>query len=276
MNRNVYFKFPIVVLSFFISNTSLAATPPSEVPSCDYTGPQAPRDIDSRKGKNRQVFSMAKKHEKLNLCNIHFHNSAEHKAEDFSIEVVGNGEGHGDGYACGISTELNEEELARPTRDICHGLMPGETIEVHWVHTSCQVAPGAGLGSCSSPTCANPELRVETQVFTLVNDSTALDFNEFDLAEDKVNGRYQAKMLPYNTGTPVQFLGSTTGTSYDNVNTCSPLQVTWSVRPRCAKLDINSLAKWCEGNVFSEDHAHGVRKLVTDPKLLSRIRRKDH
>ena len=53
---------------------------------------------------------------------------------------------------------------------------------------------------------------------------------------------------------------------------CSPLQVTWSVRPQCAKLDINSVGKWCESNEFSEDHAHGVRKLVTSPKLLSEIK----
>ncbi len=28
---------------------------------------------------------------------------------------------------------------------------------------------------------------------------------------------------------------------------------------------------WCKGSVFEEDHAHGVRKLVTNPKLLSYI-----
>lgn len=40
----------------------------------------------------------------------------------------------------------------------------------------------------------------------------------------------------------------------------------------CAKLDINSVAKWCESNEFEEDHAHGVRKLVTEPALLSEIK----
>jgi hypothetical protein len=44
------------------------------------------------------------------------------------------------------------------------------------------------------------------------------------------------------------------------------------VRPKCAKLDINSVGEWCKaGNVFEEDHAHGVRKLVTNPKLLAPI-----
>ena len=37
-------------------------------------------------------------------------------------------------------------------------------------------------------------------------------------------------------------------------------------------LDINSLGAWCKaGNVFAEDHAHGVRKLVTNPMLLAPI-----
>ncbi len=47
---------------------------------------------------------------------------------------------------------------------------------------------------------------------------------------------------------------------------------TLRVRTQCAKLDINSLGEWCKANVFKEDHAHGVRKLVTDPNLLSNIK----
>lgn len=266
--------FKLSALALSVALVSFSA-PAAFSAGCEKVGPQAPRDIDSAKGTNPQLFSLAKKSKKMNLCNIHFHNAAEHKAEDYSIKAIGDGHGHGDGWNCAMSEELTEEELAPPAQDICHGLKPGDTVEVHWVHSSCQIEPGAGLGSCLSETCANPELRVEAQVFTLVNDPTALDFNEFDLAVDKVDGRYQAKTLPYATGRPVLFTGSTTGPSYDNVNTCSPLQVTWSVRPKCAKLDINSLAQWCKGNAFDEDHAHGVRKLVTDPELLSRIRQHD-
>lgn len=32
-----------------------------------------------------------------------------------------------------------------------------------------------------------------------------------------------------------------------------------------------SLGEWCKANVFAKDHAHGVRKLVTNKKLLSVI-----
>ena len=86
-----------------------------------------------------------------------------------------------------------------------------------------------------------------------------------------VNGLHQPLSLPRSTGTPVEFLGSTTGPSY-NQSSCSPAQVTWSVRPQCEKVDINSLHKWAEGNVFKETKSHGVRELVTAPELLSPIK----
>ncbi len=76
-----------------------------------------------------------------------------------------------------------------------------------------------------------------------------------------MNGLHQAKSLPEGTGTPVTFIGSTTGPSFTQA-TCSPLQVTWSVHPQCAKLDINSLNAWAEkGNVFKEDHSHAFANL---------------
>jgi len=44
------------------------------------------------------------------------------------------------------------------------------------------------------------------------------------------------------------------------------------VRPKCAKLDINSLHAWAKrGNVFNENVAHGVRQIVTAPDLLAEI-----
>lgn len=239
--------------------------------ACEGFGPQTPRDIDSVKGSNKQIFTIAPDYKNMNLCNIHFHNNAEHKAKDFSI-FAGKGEhGHGGGYQCKMSQSLSKAELMPPKANACNGLKPGDTIEVHWVHSTCNVTPGKGLASCLSDSCANPDLRVETQVFTVVNDKSALNFNDLSYDGNMVNGLHQAKSLPQNTGKPVEFLGSTTGPSY-NEHTCSPMQVTWSVHPSCAKIDINSLGEWCKGNVFKEDHAHGVRELVTNPKLLSVIR----
>ncbi len=207
----------------------------------------------------------------MNLCNIHFHVNAEHKAKDFSIEAGESEHGHGGGYQCNDSSSLTEDELKDPAINNCGGVKPGDTIEVHWVYSSCDVQPGKGLGSCFSDSCGNPNLRVETQVFLVVNDISAINFNDLTYEGYILNGLHQAKALPTNTGNPVEFLGSTTGPKYSEEE-CSPYQVTWSVRPECTKIDINSLSQWCEENVFEEDHAHGVRKLVTNPDLLSEIK----
>lgn len=239
---------------------------------CSGFGPQAPRDIDNVKGENRHTFSMAPDYTQMNLCNIHLHESAEHKAKDFSIFAGEGHEGYGSGYKSNM--ELSKAELAAIGKPACkseHGdLQPGDTIEVHWVHSSADVTPGKTLGACLSEKNGNPDLRVEAQVFVLVNDKSALNFNDLGYGGNIVNGFHQAKSIPDNTGKPVLFTGSTTGPKYSDA-TCSPFQVTWSVRPQVAKLDINSLAQWCEANEFGEDHAHGVRKLVTDPLLLSEI-----
>ncbi|MGL5290897.1 MAG: delta-class carbonic anhydrase, partial [Vibrionaceae bacterium] len=81
------------------------------------------------------------------------------------------------------------------------------------------------------------------------------------------NGYYQALNIPNYTGTPIVYAGSTTGPAYNEKG--SPIQVTWSVRPKVEKTNIASVVGWLKNNAFDEDHAHGVRTLVIDPHLLS-------
>lgn len=234
---------------------------------CLESGPQTPRDITSAYGLNSIQFEKAPPAAAMNLCNVHTHTNAEHKGPGFSVFV--NDSDYG-GYACNDTANLTAAEL-EPAPGAYGNVKSGDTIEVHWVHTTCESSPGAGLGACVPQTCENPLLRVEAQTFLLVNDSGALDF--MDLAYDAPadGGRPQAKSIPRDTGTPIEFLGSTTGPGYTQ-STCSPAQVTWSVRPMCSKLDINSLHRWAEsGNVFEEMKSHGVRQLVTAPELLSPI-----
>ena len=234
-------------------------------------GPQAPRDIESKNGNNEINFSLAPESAQMNLCNIHFHKNAEHKGGEFS-EFAGNG--NGEGYQSGYTYtgNLSETEVSALDKQICPSshsqLYPGDTIEVHYVYSSAQVNPGPTLNSCLSESINNPELRVESQVFVVVNDNNALDFGELTQYGIK-NDVYQALSIPDNTGTPVLYTGSTTGPGYNE--TGSPFQVTWNVRPNVAKVDIETVGDWCEGNVFNEDHAHGVRNLVTNPDLLSNI-----
>lgn len=244
----------------------------AEVDLCLDAGPQTPRDITSVKGLNTVKFPMAPAYAEMNLCNIHTHTNAEHKGPGFSVLVNNTDSG---GYACNDADNLSEVELTDPMdgKGAYKGVKPGDTIEVHWVHTSCDITPGEGLGSCLSDTCTDPLLRVEAQVFLVVNDpENAYDFADIAYGNTVRNGKHQAKAIPDETGEPVVFRGSTTGPSYTQ-STCSPLNVTWSVRPQCARVDISSLHRWAaEGNVFNETKSHGVRQLVTAPELLSPIR----
>lgn len=239
-------------------------------------GPQSPRDLDSVAGDNNRSFEPAPAYAAMNLCNIHFHENAEHKGGDFTT-YAGNGDGHGYGSGFKYNGKLTDAELAHYDHKVGaseHGdLEPGDTIEVHYVHTTAKVEPGATLGSCLSEAIKNPQLRVETQVYVLVNDDSALNFVELTHHE-LVDGLHQATNIPANTGTPVQYAGSTTGPGYNESG--SPFQVTWSVRPEVAKVSISSVDTWLKGNTFDEDHAHGVRNLVKNPDLLSHIDGADH
>ncbi len=234
---------------------------------CVDMGPQTPRDISSTAGLNPVTFPLAPPASDMNLCNLHTHTNAEHRGPEFSVFVSDADDG---GYACDAAADLSEAELA-PAEGAYQGVEPGDTIEVHWVHTTCAAMPGEGLGACVPESCSDPLLRVEAQVFLVVNDPDALDFTDMAYGGNVVDGLHQARMIPATTGEPVVFRGSTTGPSYDQ-STCSAAQVTWSVRPQCARLDINSLHRWAEqGNVFNETGSHGVRQLVTAPELLAPI-----
>jgi len=235
-------------------------------------GPQSPRDIAAKAGKNARSFAPAPAYQAMNLCNIHFHTNAEHKGGDFT-KFAGNGDGHGGETGFVYSGKLSSVEKTKLANDVCvsahGGLNAGDTVELHYVHSSAQVTPAPTLSACLSESMSNPQLRVEAQVFVLVNDAKAADFNKF-VELGQRNGYQQALNIPTNTGTPVQYAGSTTGPAYNEKG--SPLQVSWSVRPKAIKVSAQSVGKWCEGNVFKEDHAHGVRNLVTDVKLLSQIK----
>ena len=234
-------------------------------------GPQSPRDIDDPAGANRLAFSLAPPSASMNLCNIHFHESAEHRGRNFS-RYVGNGDGAGAGTGYRYSGELTEAELAPLDGPVGEGrygsLEPGDTIEVHYVHTTAATSPGPTLGACLSEATQNPQLRVETQVYVLVNDPSAGDFTEL-AAVERVDGFHRAPNIPSDTGTPVEDAGSTTGPGYNEAG--SPLKVTWSVRPEVAKVHVATVGAWLEDNVFEETGAHGVRNLVTNPALLSPI-----
>ncbi len=233
--------------------------------ACDQAGPQAPRDIQNPAGTNAIRFSKAPPASEMHLCDIHFHKYAEHRASGYT-ELAGKGDHRG--YICNgshpvVNTSQGHGEGHSHQANGCPGIAPGDTIEVHWVFTTCDVAPAPSLGSCFSEACRNPELRVEARVFLLTDDGSGENFLDYRAGTGKL-----PKALE-----PVEYIGSTTGPGY-NDGTCSPYQVTWRVSSACTPLEISSVQFWCETdhNPFHENHAHGVRRLVKDPALLAPIK----
>jgi hypothetical protein len=235
-------------------------------------GPQSPRDLTIKRGLNKRVFVAAPPLNQMNLCNIHFHKNAEHRGGQFTT-FAGAGDGHGFETGYKYSGKLRGTESKRLDAEVCAGehggLQVGDSIELHYVHSTAQVAPGPTLNSCLSEANANPQLRVEAQVVVLVNDPKAMNFQSLAKVGE-VNGYHQAVNIPKNTGTPLRYEGSTTGPSYNEKG--SPLHVSWNVHPQVLKVSAQSVGEWCKGNVFKEDHAHGVRNLVVNQKLLSRMK----
>ena len=253
------------------TTAAVAEVAASEAALCLDSGPQTPRDISNATGLNAVTFPTAPAFTEMNLCNIHFHKNAEHRGGEFTT-YAGNGDGRGFGTGYRFNGSLTRAELAPIGRPVGKSdytaLYPGDTIELHYVHTTAQVEPGPTLGACLSEAIANPQLRVETQVFVLVNDENAADFVELTEV-GMVNGFHQALNIPHTTGAPIRYNGSTTGPSFNRKG--SPFQVSWSVRPQIMKVSITSVEAWLADNIFEEKYAHGVRNLVVNPMLLSDI-----
>jgi hypothetical protein len=164
-------------------------------------GPQSPRDIDVQDGTNRRAFGAAPAVTEMMLCDIHLHENAEHKGGGFTT-YAGNGNGHGYGTGFKYSGDLTEAELAPVDLKVGeseHGdLEPGDTVEIHFVHSTAQATLGPSLGTCLSEAIGNPQLRVEAVVAVLVSDGGA-DFNEMARIEE-IDGLNQVPNLPGDLG----------------------------------------------------------------------------
>ncbi|MCC7069974.1 MAG: cadmium carbonic anhydrase [Deltaproteobacteria bacterium] len=236
-----------------------AADVPVPMNQCVAAGPQAPRDISKHEGNNKVLFSQTPELAKMHLCNVHFHRFAEHRASAYSIFVE---DGEHSGWACQQPPPRHAPRDDHEVYEGCAGVAPGDTIEAHWVYTTCDLTAkgvkplGGGLQGCMTESCANPQLRVEAQVFLLAENGTV---------------RFNGSAPVTSDEGAVRYTGSTTGPKFSNKH-CSPLQVSWSVRPTCTPLNIHDFAKWCATNKYQEKHGHGVRELVTKPELLSPIK----
>lgn len=247
--------------------------------ACTSPGPQSPRDITKRDGTNSVAFDKAPAIAEMHLCNIHFHKYAEHRATGYSKQAV---EGDHKGFVCDGKVPAKEADHGPKgkvvTKAAEHVSAPviNDTIEVHWVFTTCKVKPGPTLASC--PTNCEPgkvgKLRVEARTFYLTKDGAVGDFPFYK--DGKV-------ALPAAAAGAVEYLGSTTGEKFNELQKydsgkkacgapgtpnacCSPAHVTWHVSPGCTALNIESLK-----NLKEDPQGHGVRQLIEEKKFLSKI-----
>ena len=258
-NRLAVVSFLVVASTLGPAGGLLADTfeDPEEMAPCAKAGPQAPRDILKTAGENPIRFNKAAPVTRLRLCDIHFHRFAEHK-----IPGTLPAKPPGEGFVCQLPAAGKQVEEESGDRKVCESVELFDTVEVHWVYTTCNVEPAPKLDSCFSKACVNPELRAVGQVFYLTPDG-------YPNTVDWKRAGYD-HYPPPPTGN-VEFLGSTTGDKYNGADTCSPYQVTWSVARGCKPMTLSSLGRWCDDNVYDETKPQGVRKLVTDLKFLSHI-----
>ncbi len=233
--------------------------------SCAKTGlgPQAPRDILERVAGTNAVTFKAPATAQMHLCNIHFHKYAEHRAAGYKEQASQKG------FVCNGRAPPKEAGHGSAASG-CPGIANGDTIEIHWVFTTCDVKPGPTLDGCIS--CANHQLRVEARVFYLANDGA--DFaNLVNYKDSKFVAYKEGKVSPPAAGDAVEYMGSKTGEGYSK-DTCSGLPVTWNVSPACGPLKLKSINDWCAKDqaIFKVEHPHPARELVKEGKLLSAIK----
>lgn len=243
--------------------------------ACDFAGPQSPRDVTGVDGSNPykvEGLQRTTSTEGMRICNVHFHRFAEHRSEGQYDVDKGR-----EGWACRSAGASSGDGQAAPDEngglDEQAPAHDGDTVEVHWAYTTCpqqlideQIAAAlekdpkaiTGLAPCA---CPGAEIVFEARIFRISKDS-GLDT--------------LSNTPPPPTGELARYFGSTTGAVYNG--TCSPIQSGWRVDRSCGELKLSALEAWLQDPrgaiLFNESKPHGVRELVTDPKILSRLESK--
>ena len=115
----------------------------------------------------------------------------------------------------------------------CKNVKMGYTYEFHWVHSTAGPIDGVlsgGLGGVFNRSI-NPTAFVRGQICRIVN-WPAQEYKMF-------NTTWREPVRD-----SVVYIGSTTGTSYDNYK-CSPAEVTWHVDRECCILSAQNMDRMC-------------------------------
>jgi len=240
-----------------------------------YVGTRVPINVAYRKSANH-------------LCpvNVHWHIGAEHRSvgeydeNGKSPELAGTPMTGGK-YRYGLACHHYDADDAKFVKPYdwkhCVDMHVGETYEVHWPHSS--------LGACGTPwqfqspfydgvfcngndalyATLTPQdiannIGVQAQIFTIVNDEAYYYPNLM-----------WGMIVDGDKGTSItRYTGSTTGTSRNNVDSCSKYSpITWQVDRKCHLISASSFDKMCadmkqqRDDMSSDLHAHGAREVVS-------------
>ena len=253
------------------------APAPAKKLACANAQPQSPRNVSAGfvgTGKARvrvtDVSPLANSDaaKRLKHVNTHFHLGAEHASvgEYDKLHITPSGRkllsaSDEYGFYCDDVAWVKGLTTAQKTDydwKYCKHTEVGKTYELHWVYSS-GGAPGNitdGLGGALAYQ-NNPTVTVRAQVYHIVNDNSAA-YDVANLADG------------WNTGTisnAVTYSGSTTGRSYNNADSCSPLQITWQVDRTCQKINAKSFDEMCkkmkEYGMSADLEPHASRDLVS-------------
>lgn len=276
---------------------------------CTDAGPQAPKDLTTAtlntaahgtRNPQAPIFT----HDQMNhmtVVNVHFHLGAEHKSDNYNDEQftedydasnpVGGPYGVTDHparpgfYGSGYSPSGRKDRDAVPAP--CKGMKVGDTIEVHWVHSSAGVRQPDdgdyqlledGLGSAvNGRALRNPQVHVEAVVYQILPDGDAgITFTPV--------GSLRETHWPDEPSADeyIRYVGSSTGMSYTGneegpTQTCSPYLINWGVDLRLHKVSSTTMQEFCslllaEGLV-KDVLVHGSRRILHNSYVTTKFAR---
>jgi len=260
------FKIPAILFGVGAVQafSAIPCTPagPNPHPTCANSESQSPRDLfrdaegnlpEGTRHADSPVLNKAQA-AYLPQTNIHFHLGAEHRSNSYndssdSDEYDSQSDAHRrlsesprPGFMC-PTTKFTEEQLKPYEFKYCTGnVQVGKSYEVHYVHSSAgdtEVGLSDGLGAAAGGTrgLLNPMVAVQAQTFVLVNDSGDSLLQDNDLLHGWGHTDHRNALM---------YTGSTTGSSFDNDQSCSPYTISWHVDLDCHAISAESFDNMCK------------------------------
>lgn len=242
---------------------------PPPLLKCDAAEVQSPRDLRTVRGHlapgegSARILPLSQEQKMfLPIGNVHFHLGAEHPFDgcgDNSESLkwdTGDRDptGHRPGWMCDTSS-LSKRQLKPYTFEHCKHVEVGKTYEIHRVHTTV--------------TSHTKEKELERRLFkashrvsalnpTIVVDAVVIVITKKGPDELDVLAWSEGKYVSKNTS--VMYVGSTTGSGYNNT-VCSSYAATWHVDTRRYAVTAESFDRFCHSSETLEE-PHGSRMLV--------------